>query len=334
MSYSTPKESTFGELIEKVYRRLLSGQREQTVQITGGTYSFTPYGATTPSVGIDKDVTNFNVVGVQTGTLAIGAQIACGMEVMLVTEFSGTTGTANISVIRGYSGSDAEPHANGDLIFVNPKFTRYDIGVAINDDLMDLSSPTNGLFQVNTAKITYNPVYQGYDLGSAGVPKDFIDILDIRYRVAIPTHNFPPIKQWKVVRGIGDGISGSANQDSIFPSGFGVILYERGWPGLPLYVTYSAPFNTLVHLTDDVVSDSGLASTATDLPALGAEIDLTIPREIKRNFTEGQPDPRKSGEVPSGAISNSVQALILRREKRIASEADRLQRQYTRVRGW
>jgi len=327
MSYSTPRDDTFGEIIEKVYRRLMSGQREQTVQL---------------SAAINATTTQINLLGVQSATLAVGAIIAVEMEIMLVTAFSGTSGTATATVIRAYLGSMGATHSINTLIYINPKYTRYDIGVAINDDLMDLSSPTNGLFQVGTAKITYNPVYQGYDLGSAGVPKDFIDILDIRYRMAPPTHNFPPIKRWKVVRGIGDGIDGSDNQDSIFPSGFGVILYERGWPGLPLYVTYSAPFKTLgvnattglPDLTQSVIDYSGLPSTATDLPALGAEIDLTIPREIKRNFTDGQPDPRKAAEIPVGAVSNSVQALIIRREKRIASEADRLQRQYTRVRGW
>lgn len=324
--YSTPNDSKFSEVIEKVYRRLMSGQREQTVQVTGGT---TVVGTQT---GISNSAITFQVTGVQTGTLAVGAIIACEMEVMLVTSFTGTTGTATVTVVRGYSGSIADFHPNNALIYVNPKYTRYDIGVAINDDLMDLSSPTNGLFQVGVAKLTYNPVYMGYDLGSAGVPQDFLDILDIRYRIAPPTHNFPPIKRWKVLRGIGG--YGSGVVDDIFPSGYGLVIYERGWPGLPIYVTYSAPFNTLTSLSQDLITDAGLPSTATDLPALGAEIDLTIPREIKRNFIESQPDPRKFQEVPPQAISNSVQALIMRREKRISSEADRLQRQFTRVRGW
>ena len=77
-----------------------------------------------------------------------------------------------------------------------------------------------------------------------------------------------------------------------------------------------------------------LTSTMIDLPALGAEIDLTIPREISRNFMESQPDPRKATDVPAGSISGSVNALIMRRAQRINEEADRLQRQYTKVRSW
>jgi len=71
-----------------------------------------------------------------------------------------------------------------------------------------------------------------------------------------------------------------------------------------------------------------------DLPPLGAEIDLTLPREISRNFLESQPDPRKAIDVPAGAVAGSVNALVNRRMQRISEEADRLQRQYTKVRSW
>jgi hypothetical protein len=77
-----------------------------------------------------------------------------------------------------------------------------------------------------------------------------------------------------------------------------------------------------------------LTATMLDLPPLGAEIDLTLPREISRNFMESQPDPRKAQEVAPGAIAGSVNALVNRRMQRISEEADRLQRQYTKVRGW
>ena len=77
-----------------------------------------------------------------------------------------------------------------------------------------------------------------------------------------------------------------------------------------------------------------MTPTMLDLPPLGAEIDLTLPREISRNFMESQPDPRKATDVPAGSISGSVNALINRRMQRMSEEADRLQRQYTKVRSW
>jgi hypothetical protein len=243
--------------------------------------------------------------------------------------------------------------------------------------------------------------------------------LEVRYRIAPPYRTFPAIKRWKVIRWQQN------STDPSFPSGKGLVLYEPGWPGLPIYVTYSAPFLKLVSTSDSLLqtpatndeappydgygvntsvnftatttngsstltsvsSVTGLyvgmllggtgitggttitainSSTSTitmsavatangtaisigaanspnipnlvptmlDLPALGAEIDLTLPREISRNFMESQPDPRKAQEVMPGAVASSVNALILRRAQRISEEADRLTRQYTKVRGW
>jgi hypothetical protein len=77
-----------------------------------------------------------------------------------------------------------------------------------------------------------------------------------------------------------------------------------------------------------------MTATMVDIPPLGAEIQLTLPREIRRNFMGSQPDPRKAPEVPAGSISNSVQAMMMLYNTRISEEADRLMRQYTRVEGW
>lgn len=314
----------FGDLIEKVYRRVMGGIRERTVQT---------------SVAVLIGDSTVTLTGPQTNGLTAGVILAIDMEVMLVTGW--TTGTGVANVIRGYSGSAAAAHNNNSVVYINPRYSRFDIGVAINDDLRSLSSPSNGLFRVGVASITYNPVFQGYDLSA--VPPGFIDILEVRYREAPPYKRFPPIHHWKVLRNI---------PDSQFPSGSGLVLYESGWPGLPMYVSYSAPFIPLVALTDSLYSTpatndpqppasgyttanvTNLTPTMADLPPLGAEIDLTQPREISRNFMESQPDARKAIEVVAGAVAGSVNALVARRASRISEEADRLTRQYTRARGW
>jgi hypothetical protein len=226
-------------------------------------------------------------------------------------------------------------------MYINPRYSRYDIGVAINDDIRSMSSPTNGLYRVGVAQLTYNPVFAGYDLGD--LPDNFIDILEVRYRIAPPYRTFPPIKRWKVLRGV---------PDPVFPSGHGLVLYEAGWPGLPIYVTYSAPFLSLKDTSDSVINTPGtndeaaplngystplvsnLRPTMVDIPVLGAQIDLTIPREVSRNFMESQPDPRKAQEVMPGAVAASVNAMAARRQQRINEEADRLTRMYTKVRAW
>lgn len=325
-SSSTGNGTTFGDLIEKVYRRVMGGIRERTVQIN-------------QTGGIGSDDTTITLFGDQTVGITAGVILAIELELVYVVSWNAST--LNATVLRGYYGSTPAAHENGTICYINPRYSRYDIGVAINDDLRSLSSPTNGLFRVGVAQLTYNPVFAGYDLGA--LPDNFIDILEVRYRIAPPYRTFPAIKKWKVLRGL---------PDPVFPSKHGLVLYESGWPGLPIYVTYSAPFISLVDESDSVLQTPGtndqaapyngysttdvanLTPTMIDLPVLGAEIDLTLPREISRNFMESQPDPRKAQEVTPGAVAGSVNALIMRRAQRISEEADRLTRQYTRIRGW
>jgi hypothetical protein len=328
-SSSTGTGNTFGDLIEKVYRRVMGGIRERTVQIN-------------QTGGIGSNDTTVVLAGSQTSGIAPGVILAMELEMMYVTAWNSSTLTATVT--RGYYGSVATAHINGVVCYINPRYSRYDIGVAINDDLRSLSSPTNGLFRVGVAEITYNPVFQGYDLGD--LPDNFIDILEVRYRIAPPYRTFPAIKSWKVVRWQ------QGSTDPVFPSGRGLIVHQPAWPGLPIYVTYSAPFIRFVDTADNLLNTPAtndeappyngyktstvpnLIPTMIDLPPLGAEIDLTLTREISRNFMESQPDPRKAQEVPPNAVASSVAALTSRRLMRISEEADRLQRQYTKVRSW
>jgi len=328
-SSSTGNGTTFGDLIEKVYRRVMGGIRERTVQLT---------------TAVTDVATTIVVNGAQAASIAPGVILSAELELMYVTAWDASNFTATVT--RGYYGSVPSNHNAGIIVYLNPRYSRYDIGVAINDDLRSLSSPTNGMFRVGVAELTYNPVYAGYDLGD--LPSDFIDILEIRYRIAPPYRTFPAIKKWKIIRWESNG----GVTDPVFPSGRGLVIYESGWPGLPIYVTYSAPFIRFVDTADSVLNTpatndeappyngyatttvQNLTSTMLDLPPLGAEIDLTLPREISRNFMESQPDPRKATEVTAGAIAGSVNALINRRMARINEEADRLQRQYTKVRSW
>jgi hypothetical protein len=319
--------NTFGDIIEKVYRRVMGGQRERTVTInqTGG-------------IGSSDSVVTLS--GPQTIGVSPGMILATDLELILVLTWNSSTLQASIE--RGYLGSTQAAHPNGNLCYINPKYSRYDVGVAINDDIRSMSSPANGLYRVGVTQITYNPVLAGYDLG--GISDNFNDILNVRYAIVGPSQNIPAIKRWSVHRN---------SPDAAFPSGNAIVIYDGGYPGLPMFVTYTAPFIPLVNLTDSLLNTpaindiappyngygtsttvENIPPTATDIPALGAEIDLTLPREISRNFLESQPDARKALEVVAGAVAGSVNALITRRADRMSEEADRLTRQYSRSRGW
>jgi len=230
------------------------------------------------------------------------------------------TTTGSIGVIGGYEGSTPANHAVNAQVTINPRFSLYDIGVAVNDDLLDLSSPSNGLGQIGYTDVTFNPTFMGYDLGT-GFTADG-KVLEVSYKIAPPVRSYPLIRRgdYRVLR--------RQNDPSIFPSGNGLIIYQSAYPGLPIHVQYLAPFSPLVNLTDDLTTVAGVPPTAYDIPDLGAAIRLVEPREVKRNFLESQPDPRKAPEVPPGAVGGSIKDLMMRRQSRIDAEAGRILRDY------
>lgn len=299
---------TFDGLIQKTARYLVPSQRDLAVQVD-------------TAVTAGDEV--LNLKGTAVKSLAVGALLAIDLEVYYVLGWNPQTGVAD--VIPGYQGSEPADHAVDTLTFIDPKFSKFDIAVAINDDLDDLSSPSNGVVGINSVPITFNPVYMGYDLGA--VPVGFIDVLEVRYRIPYPTHNFPLIAgtDWQVARNL---------NDPIFPSGTAIFLYADAYPGLPFYVTYAAPLTHMTQLSDPVAATTNLPITALDLPPLGAACRLVEGREVKRNFIETQPDARKAPEVPAGAVMNSMHGIEARRIKRIDAEADRIKAQYPRLRSY
>jgi hypothetical protein len=113
-----------------------------------------------------------------------------------------------------------------------------------------------------------------------------------------------------------------------FASGGALVIYEGGYPGQAIRVRYRAPFGSLTALDDDVLADTGLPATAHDLPPLGAAVRLVAGREVKRNFTEAQGEPRRAEEVPPTATLQSSRELLRIRQQRIVAEQSRLLHQY------
>ena len=291
--------SSFGDMVERTYRHLMSNQREVVAKLNPAYVQGTGQ-MTLISPGVN--------------TIGPGSLLAVEWSVYRVDQWtpnpSSTGGTAAVTVVQG--STDLVHPVNSD-VYVNPKYTRWDIAVSLNDSLNSLSSPGNGLFAVGTTTLTYNPAFMGYDL--AAVPFNFNGVIELTYDIASPSRNFPAIRKFKIVRGV---------SNAKLPSGRGIILYQSAWPGLNINFTYSYPFANLINPSDDAIMVAGLPPTAIDIPGMQTEIDLTIAREIKRNFIEAQPDPRKGQDVVSGGMLHATDKLEMRLEQRISEEADRL----------
>ncbi len=298
--------TTLGELVTTIQRRALSDLREENTYLGAAI--------------TDTTSTTFNLAAGQTlGSIQSGASIQIDYETMFVMGAVAPTGP--ITVIRGYSDSTAATHAANAVINVNPRFPVVDIVRAINEDIDDLSAPTNGLFQMLEVTLTFIPVIQGYDLTGL-TNSEVMELWEVRAWEYGPTNKFPiiPPSKWKIQR----------NADtSIFPSGMSLVLDQGGFPGRPLRVQYKAPYTTpLVAANDNVQTVTGLQPTAHDIPVLGAPARLMQFRELKRSFSEAQGEPRRAQEVPVGSSLTASKGLLQYREMRIAAERSRLEKIY------
>ena len=243
-----------------------------------------------------------------------GATIGIGWEVMHV--WAVTPATNTLTVTRGQDGSTAAAHTSGALVRVNPRVTDFAVAWALNQDLMDLSAPTNGLFRVGVADLTSSAVRHSLDLTGATNVLDLIDAREARPG---------PEEQWPVIEGA--RIVPSMDTDE-FPSGFALMLPPSYFPGSQLRVRYRADYAPLTAPENDVQAITGLHASAHDIPPLGAAARLIGTQEVIRNDQTRQGDTRRAEEVPPGAVFNSTRGILGLRQQRISAEATRLMVKY------
>lgn len=255
-----PAAYTVRQLIGETQRHLFSGFVEERNSLAAGVAA----GATQLTLSRD-------LKGIKEGSM-----VEVDLELFYVSRIDAS---AKIIYVDGAQlGSYPADHLQGAAVIVQPRFSQFGILSAINEELADLSAPTNGLYQIKEFTLTTMVAGQNYDLSS--IP-GALDILDVSY------------------------------------SSYSTVL-----------ITYSAQFGQFTALDDDVTGISGIPVTARDILPLGAAIRLQAPSEIKRNFTEGQGEPRRAGEVPSGGRMNAIRSLEQMRQRRIKAESARLSNLY------
>ena len=287
--------STAAQLINRTQRQLLSGVVEERNKL-----------ASTLTATATTCVITFEVGGIRAGTV-----IEIGSEQLYV--WSVNESTKTLTVERAFNGTTASSHANGSIVTANPRFPRNNILEAINDELSDLASPMNGLFQVRTLDLRYNPAARQINLPAIA---EVIDILEVRSRFI--ADDYQQVNKIKLLRNM-------PTKD--FGSGMALQI-DSNIPASDIRVTYKSPFTRLVSETDDIQMIAGFPLSAEDILVIGAEIRLVAPREVKRNFTESQGDTRRSDEVGAGSVGGSITNLLRMRRDRVTAEAAKLNRQY------
>lgn len=285
--------------IEQTRFRLMSGHQEQLNRLDSAY-----------TAGSGSMVFNFDITAIRQGSI-----LSLGTSTFYVWEVSATLKTATVQA--SWDGTTDQDYPAGTVVRVSPRFTDAQILRCINEEINDLSSPSNGLFQTGTAELIYSTALIGYDLSQA---PNMISPIELRLEnpgsfkqwSRIPSHKF------RIVKGAPTGYEG-------FESGMALFLYDMfaGTTGKRLHLTYRKSFNQLSNSYSTKVA-TGIPSTAWDIPPIAAAISLMAGREIKRSFIESQGDSRRANEVSAGASTTSVNALRMLYQSRVTAEKQRL----------
>ena len=158
------------DLVTQLNQRVLSSMREETNQLGGERAAPTPSCCPWPRAAT-------------VGSIQANSVLQVDWECFFVTSAAGPpTSTSSPAT----SARCRPAHSANALITVNPRFPAVDIVRAINQDIDDLSTPTNGLFQALEVTLIYNPVLVGYDMTDAVTgryacsPSQFMDLLAVR----------------------------------------------------------------------------------------------------------------------------------------------------------
>jgi len=286
---------TGNDVVDQALRLMLSGQRESMNKLDGAV------SANATSLSFDYNL----------GAIQADAILGIDSELYRVWE---VTGAKTVAVQPAMQGSASSSHADGALVYVNPRVSRFAAFVALNQEIMALSSPALGLYAVKTLEFTYQAAVTDYHLND----NDVLEVLDVRADAAGPENHWQSLKDWRLRRNsdLTDFATGNA------------LFIPNGIPGRTVRVIYSTPFTTLDGLSGDLSTESHIPFEMQDILAMGIVLRLGPAREIKRNFTEAQGDARRAGEVPPQAVGNSFSYLRAQREQRIQQEAARLLRDY------
>lgn len=273
-------------------RRLTYGAMSEQINIIA---SAADAGATT--LVMDMDVS-----GITPGTI-----LSSGLNVWYV---RGTNvSSSEIFVVPGYDNSPQEAAAVGDIVLIKPRVTTWYLFNAINDELKRLSSPMNGLYGVGSWTATVSPTYQTYDVPTAAL--GMTGLLRVRYR-------------WPGTPDVWSDLRPSSYRWMVSESANRVQLFVNIPAGTELEFAYKIPFTQATSLADDAVADCGLSETMVDIPAIGAAAMLLRTTDSRRNQIQAQGDPRRAGEVPSGANLSSASMMDREYKMRVQDEYARL----------
>lgn len=275
-------------------RRMAYGSMGEQINVVASAYA-----ANAGTLVLDMDVSN----------ITQGMMLSGNLNVWFV---KGTDpNTKTVYVIPGYDNSPKVNMTAGEFVYIKPRVTDWYIFEEVNKEILRLSSPSNGLYKVGMWEAAVDPTWQTYTIPAEAF--NMIGMLRVRYRVPGATDTWLdlPDKAYRIQFNTDDGDS--------------FIRLLRNVPsGSDIQFLYKAPFTAATALTDDLVTDCGLAETMTDLPSLGVLSSLMLTTETRRNQVQQQGDARRAQEVSGGYNIQSSRVISTNYRERVNEELARL----------
>lgn len=258
-----------------------------------------PYTAGATSLVLDMDVSN----------ITPGMMLSSNLNVWYV---KGTdVATKTVFVIPGYDNSPTVNLDQNEFVYIKPRVTDWYMFETMNQEILRLSTPEHGLYQIAMWEAQVDPTWQTYAIPTEAF--NMIGLLRVRYRIPGTEDVWydVPEKAYRVQINDAQGNS--------------YIRILRNIPsGTQVQFLYKAPFQQASGLDDNVNEVCGLSPTMVDIPTLGCLSTLLRTTESRRNQVQQQGDARRAGEVGGGFNMQIAQMVEKDHQMRIWEEAARL----------
>lgn len=235
--------------------------------------------------------------------------IEIGSELIWVDSVDAQNNTLRIPPYgRGFRGTTAGDHDNGDRVVSSPLFPRHLVKQAINQAI---TAVYPDLWGVGTATFTLNPAITTYAL-PAGTTK----VLQASWQTVGPTKEWVPVRRWRLDQHANTGA---------FSSGATFSVYDSITPGRTVQVVYGKQPTVLSADGDDFVSVTGLPVSTEDVIRLGAAYRMVPFFDSPHLSGMSAEADFASANRPVGASAQLGRFLLQQYQVRLTEEARRLQ---------
>jgi hypothetical protein len=252
------------------------------------------------------------------GGIVSNVEITIGFETIIIGSVDQSSKTATV-LSRGWRGSTASSHAAGSIVTVRPFVHPHRIITEANNEISALSS--EGLFQVIPIDLSYDSTTRGYDIDTGGL--SVVGIWRVKYKQLGVNSDWQNVEEWSFSPSMPSTDFPSGNAlflDDVIPTAVDVRAFVK---------TEFLPIDLTSYTIATDLLDTGVPASAHDIISLGTVMRTMATREIARNRTDAQVDPRRLREdVPAGAVASSTRNVVALREQRILEERRKLNRLY------